>query len=539
MLAAAPGAQAREFALVSIDPESFRGVQRIADMGVDIWDTLGGRVTAAVTPNELDRLGKAGFSWTVLYPTRRALELSIPRVTGPLAVNYRTHDQVVAELQRIASQYPSLAKLVSLGTTYEGRTIWALKISEKAHLDRTVPRVLFCGEHHAREWISVEVPLRLADYIASNYASDPQLQKRLNQTELWIAPMVNPDGYVYSWSVDRWWRKNRRPVGSGYYGVDLNRNYGYHWGGSGASPDPSDETYRGPSAFSEKETQALRDLMLARQFHASMSYHNYSQLVLWPWGYTTAPAPDASTLSSLGSQMASLICAVHGYYYTPEQAAQLYLTSGSSDDWFYGAEGVFAYTTEVRPLGYPYFELPPDQIVPTFEENLPAAMKIIDRTDTASPTIGIEVFTNRVDASFAITGQATYSGSGAHWLKTGAPNGSYTINYGPVSGWIAPPSENGSVNSSLLAFEGNYAPDYRPIAELKTRSDGQPASVQSKTVTAVFNGFFYVEESNRTSAIRVNSANPQVEGSLVNVIGTITTSNGERAIDAQSVTPAD
>jgi len=537
-LAGAPAA-AREFSLVSIDPGNAAGVQRIADMGIDIWDTLASRVTAAVTPDQLDRLRKEGFSWSVLYPTRRALEMSMPRIAGPLTVNYRNHDQVVAELQRIAAQYPAIAKLVSLGTTYEGRPIWALKITETVHLDRTVPRVLFCGEHHAREWIAVEVPLRLADHIASNYASDPQLQRKLNQTELWIAPMVNPDGYVYSWTADRWWRKNRKPVGSGYYGVDLNRNYGYQWGGSGSSGDPSSDTYRGPSAFSEKETQALRDLMLARQFRASMSYHNYSQLVLWPWGYTTNPAPDASALSTLGSQMASLIYAVHGYYYTPQQSCQLYLTSGCSDDWFYGVEGVFAYTTEVRPVGYPYFELPPDQIVPTFEENLPAAMKLIDWTDTTSPTVGIEVFTNRADAAFTVTGPATYSGSGTHWMQTGTPNGSYTISYGPVSGWITPIPDTGSVNSSLLTFEGAYTPDYRPIAELKTRADSQPASVQSKIVTAVFNGFFYLEESNRTTAMRVNWPNtPPAEGSLVNVVGAITTSEGERAIQAESVTTA-
>ena len=283
----------QERSIVSIDAGS--RVQEIADLGIDIWSVSAGYVTAAVAPDELQQIHDLGFQWKVLFASVAQFERSVAVAAVPQAVDYRNHDQVVAEMQRIATEYPTIAKLYNLGTTYENRTIWALKISEKANLDRTVPRVLYCGEHHAREWISVEVPLRLADYIVSSYATDQTMQLRLNQAEIWVVPMVNPDGYAYSWgSGHRNWRKNRKPVGSGCYGVDDNRNYGYHWGQSGSSGSPCNETYRGTSAFSEKETQAIRDLMLARQFYSLLSFHNYEQLVMWPWGYTTSAPPDAA-----------------------------------------------------------------------------------------------------------------------------------------------------------------------------------------------------------------------------------------------------
>lgn len=537
---AVSSAGAREFSVVAINAGDPAAVQRIADQGIDIWAVSGGTVTAAVTAEQLAWIQGQDFIWTMLFTSRAELDRTIRAAALPAAISYRNHDQVVAEMQHIAAQYPAIARLYNLGTTYENRPVWALKITEKAYLDRSVPRILYCGEHHAREWISVEVPLRLADYIASNYATSPALQRRLNQGEIWIVPMVNPDGYLYSWTNDRWWRKNRRPVGS-YYGVDLNRNYGYHWGEGGSSSDPSSEIYRGPSAFSEKETQAIRDLMLSRQFYSLITYHNYSQLILWPWGYTTSPAPDAATFSSLGGQMASLIAAVHGFNYTPEQSSTLYITSGDTCDWAYGVEAatgvetVTPFTIELRPVGYPYFELPPDQIIPTFEENLPAAMYLLDWTETGNPTVGIEVFTNLPVASFNITGPTNYSGSGTHWLQTGVPNGSYAIAYNSVPGWVPPPPDGGSVNSTLLSFEANYTPDYRRISELKGRADGEPAALQAKTVTAVFAGYFYVEETDNSSGIRVNWPTPPAEGSSVNVIGTMTTESGERAINAQTV----
>jgi len=159
----------------------------------------------------------------------------------------------------------------------------------------------------------------------------------------------------------------------------LNRNYSYQWGGPGSSGDTFSETYRGPSPFSEPESQVVRDFLQQVTPKALISYHNYSQLVLYPWGYTNSPAPDKVLLDNLAVAMADKIRAVHGKNYTPGQASTLYLASGDTTDWLYALFSVPAYTIELRPSGFiPGFELPEDEIQPTFEENLPAALFLID-----------------------------------------------------------------------------------------------------------------------------------------------------------------
>ena len=141
--------------------------------------------------------------------------------------------------------------------------------------------------------------------------------------------MLNPDGHQYSVTTNRLWRKNRRNNGDGTFGVDLNRNYGHNWGGPGSSGDTFSDIYRGPSAFSEPETQAARNFMQQVNPSAVISYHNFSQLVLYPWGNTNSPPPDETLLNQLAVEMANKIRAVHGENYTPQQASDLYLASGA------------------------------------------------------------------------------------------------------------------------------------------------------------------------------------------------------------------
>ena len=191
--------------------------------------------------------------------------------------------------------------------------------------------------------------------------------------------MVNPDGHQYSVTSQRLWRKNRRNNGDGTFGVDLNRNYGHQWGGPGSSGDTFSDIYRGRSAFSEPETQAVRDFLQAHAPKALISYHNFSQLILYPWGYTHNPAPDEGLLNNLAVALADRIRTVHGQNYTPEQASDLYLASGDTTDWLYSLLAVPAFTIELRPVNsFPGFELPESQIQPTFEENLSAALYLMD-----------------------------------------------------------------------------------------------------------------------------------------------------------------
>lgn len=308
----------------------------------------------------------------------------------PDAGLYHTYAEINDELHKLAAAHPQIAQVSSIGKSVEGRDLWALKISDNVAQDEPEAETVFLGGHHAREWIAVDVPFLLASQLVNQYGTDTTITRLVNQSEIWIVPMVNPDGHQYSVTNDRLWRKNRRNNGDGTFGVDLNRNYGYQWGGPGSSGDTFSEIYRGPAPFSEPETQAVRDFLQQRQTRALISYHNFSQLVLYPWGYTNAPAPDAPLLQSLAVAIADRIRVVHAVTYTPQQSAELYLASGDTTDWLYGVRNVPSFTIELRPRSsFPGFELPESEITPTFEENLPAALFLIDWSirQSTPPTI--------------------------------------------------------------------------------------------------------------------------------------------------------
>lgn len=319
------------------------------------------------------------FSALICLPLFFAGTCDTPPPGPPDAGLYHTNDEVEQELRALEAAFPDIAKVFDLGESGEQRRIWAIKISDNVAAEEGEPEVLFVGGHHAREWIAVDVPLLLAKHLATQYRSDSAVRNLVDNGEIWVVPLLNPDGHQYSVTNDRLWRKNRRNNGDGTFGVDLNRNYSFEWGGPGSSGDTFSETYRGPSAFSEPETQVIRDLANGHDFLAMISYHNYSQLVLFPWGHTNAPAPDEALLSQLATTMADSILNVHGKRYVPEQSSDLYLASGDATDWLYGETRVPSYTIELRPRSSrPGFLLPESEIQPTFEENLPAALFLIE-----------------------------------------------------------------------------------------------------------------------------------------------------------------
>jgi hypothetical protein len=186
---------------------------------------------------------------------------------------YHTLAEVKSELDAAATAHPDLARLSSLGKTCEGRDIWAIRIGSAPDGQR--PAFLFTGATHAREWISIEVSMEIVKHLVQGYSTDPDVKKLVDEREVWVIPVVNPDGVYYSQTEYKLWRKNRRPNGNGQYGVDLNRNYGYQWGGQGASANIGENTYRGPEPFSEPETRAIRDLARAKKFVAALSFHSY------------------------------------------------------------------------------------------------------------------------------------------------------------------------------------------------------------------------------------------------------------------------
>lgn len=285
---------------------------------------------------------------------------------------YHTQEEVYAELDSIADAHPDICRLESIGLSIENRDIWALKISDNVGITEDEPRILYVGCHHAREVITVEVPLYIMFWLVDNYGSDSLATYLVNNREIWIVPLINPDGREYVQNVGDW-RKNRRRNYDGTYGVDLNRNYSYMWGydNQGSSPNPGDETYRGTAGFSEPETQAIRDLLINYEFDACISYHSYGKYILYPWGYIPAICPDDDIYAALADSMSKF----NGYTWGPAGMI-LYVTNGDSDDWMYGDTAiknrVFSMSVEVGTSFYP----PTSSIIPLCEENLQPALLV-------------------------------------------------------------------------------------------------------------------------------------------------------------------
>lgn len=293
--------------------------------------------------------------------------------------NYRPLAEIHSYIQQLAADNPNLASTFTLGTSPGADGVQynlpGIRISSPdlpGNPRSARPQIFFNGCQHAREWVSPATVTYIADQLLEQYATNPRVRAVLDNVEFLIVPVVNPEGYVHSWTTDRLWRKNRRNNGDGTRGVDLNRNWGFQWGlNSGSSAATNSETYRGTAAFSEVETQRLRDFITANtRIRAHIDYHSFSQLILSPWGYVAATPTDNSVFAELNPQMSSAIGGVALQTYRAGPAgATLYLASGIAPDWAFGSRGIWSWTIELRDAGQFGFVLPPDQILPTGREN--------------------------------------------------------------------------------------------------------------------------------------------------------------------------
>lgn len=355
----------------------------LAGMNLDLLMEKDNKIYVVAGPEDLFQLRARNIPFTVespkLFPSDQN-GLSLPSgVNG----EFHSYAELEQDLMALANTYPDLAMVVDIGDSLEGRNIYALKISDNAWVEENEAAVIFLGCHHAREWISVEVPYLLGKYLVENYSVDSEVKRLVDSCAIWIIPLVNPDGLEYSIHFYRYWRKNRRDNGDGTFGVDLNRNYGYEWGHDnlGSSPDPSSEVYRGPGPFSEPEVQIIRDFIDQKEFQALVSYHSFSQVILYPWGYTASPSNQEALLYEIAENMSALMEPVNGRYYEPERSgASFYLTNGDTTDWSFGRFGIPSYTVELPPdneLKGEFFN-PESDIQPIFNENLPAMIYLID-----------------------------------------------------------------------------------------------------------------------------------------------------------------
>jgi hypothetical protein len=295
---------------------------------------------------------------------------------------FHSYSEIEHDLLALENTYPHLAKVYDIGDSLEGRNIYALKISDNVHMEENEARIILIGCHHAREWISVEVPYYIAKYLVENYDSQPEIKNLVDKSETWFIPLLNPDGLEYSINFYRYWRKNRRNNNDGTYGVDLNRNYGFEWGydNEGSSPDSNSNIFRGMAPFSEPESQAVRDLFAQNDFRALISFHSYSQIILYPWGHIPEPSESESLLNSIAASMASLMEPVNGRAYDFARAgADFYLANGTTTDWSFGNFGIPSFTFELPPednLHGGFFNAE-EEIQLIFNENLPAALFLI------------------------------------------------------------------------------------------------------------------------------------------------------------------
>ncbi|KAI8605691.1 hypothetical protein EDD21DRAFT_299163 [Dissophora ornata] len=309
--------------------------------------------------------------------------------------NYHEHAEIKDFYLQLADDYPNLITYIpSIGKTVEGRDIFAIKLTAKEEDGsvREKPQIWWQGLQHAREWAGGSTVQYLSHHLSTNYGKNDNITAILRDTEFIIVPIMNIDGYDYTWTRNRLWRKNRRSNGMGAWGVDLNRNWDDHFAEGGSSGFPWSETYHGPHAASEPEVQAMQDFFgQQKRIVGAIDFHCYSQLVLRPEGWTTAPSPHEKEHKYVGDKIVSIIKGVHGKKYISEPSVALYKTTGAGSDWFYGEKAteanngqrVYSYTIELRPSdtnpgGRSGFILPPEEIIPLGEEIAKAMEFFVD-----------------------------------------------------------------------------------------------------------------------------------------------------------------
>jgi len=368
----------QNFKKIKIFINSNSDLQKVYSLYIDLEHSSSdkeGELILFVDENEFQSISNSGLNYEVLVDDWFAYYKSLPvpseaekelikmesekyySVTGfdfGSMGGYYTLAEIEADLDEMFQLYPNLiTQKFSIGTSIEGRTIWAVKISDNPNINENEPAVGFDALVHAREPQSMATQMYFMWYLLENYGTDPEATYLVNNREIYCVPCFNPDGYEYNRQNNPngggMWRKNRRNNGNGCYGIDLNRNFSYKWGYDdiGSSPDPCDETYRGASAFSEPEAEAIRDLANLKNYGTHFNMHSYGGYILYPWGYI-----DSETLDSLTyREFAQLLTSYSGYAYGSGSQLLGYPSNGAIRDWMYGEQftknKTFGYTIEI------------------------------------------------------------------------------------------------------------------------------------------------------------------------------------------------
>ncbi len=421
---------------------------------VDHFHQQNNKIIAEISQSDLNLLRENGIKFKIDI---RNLEKRIPKLNKkidkqnaksnvllavPTPTNFElgtmggffTFNEATAALDKMRQLYPELITIKSsIGTTAQGRSMWMVKISDNADIDEDEDEMLFNSIHHAREPMGLSQNIFYMWYLLENYATDEEVKLLVDNTELYFIPVVNPDGYTYNQQTNPngggFWRKNRSNNGNGTFGVDLNRNYSYEWGG--ASNNTNSQTYQGPSAFSELETQAIRDFTNQHEFIAALNYHSFSDLLIHPWGYSSNTfTPDQNTFVAMGGYMTEENSYAVG---TPNQTVG-YNATGNSDDWMYGEQSskpkILSLTPEVGSSSDGFWPAS-SRIIPlcndAFELNIKITRMIARYAKVIPSTTDQTLSTNTGKVNFSIR---RFSLNQSNWTVSLSSNSSFVSSIG-------------------------------------------------------------------------------------------------------------
>ncbi|KAI0873322.1 hypothetical protein GGS24DRAFT_399836 [Hypoxylon argillaceum] len=288
---------------------------------------------------------------------------------------YHPYADHLTYLKSLQAAFPSNSELITAGTSFEGRTIQGIHLWGSGGKG-SKPAIYYNGNVHAREWITSMVVEYITYQLINNYSNDTAVKAVLDNYDFYILPIVNPDGFLYSQTTTRLWRKNRQTrSGTTAVGTDVNRNWPYKWDGEGSSTSPGSETYRGVAAGDTPENTGIRTygdkLGAGKGIKLYIDWHSYGQYILTPYGYScSAKAPNQSKQDTLAKNTGAAIAKIHGTQFTTGQTCTtLYATAGGSNDYFTDVTvAELAWAIELRDTGRYGFVLPADQIIATGEE---------------------------------------------------------------------------------------------------------------------------------------------------------------------------
>lgn len=379
------------YKLYEITPQTKEDVDFLHKFGeekFDIWRegrTIGQPTDIMVAPEDQEyfenELTKHGLPYEIVVEDvetilqKEKLERGMTRSLQAGDITFSSYmflEEHMAYLRRLANDYSDIVTVESIGQSYEGRDILLLKLSSGQNSANPKPAIFIDAGIHCREWIAPPVALYAIHQLVEN-ASNAHLYENI---DWYILPNWNVDGYEYTTTENRLWRKNRRLTeGAACYGTDLNRNFGYEWMFGGASDNPCAETFAGPEPFSEPEAQAFRDWFLANNEHIKLylSFHSFGELLLYPWSYDYIVTDNTDELYELAVKAVTAIenaSEMGSSYYVNSSAVGLYQAAGVTTDWVYAEAGVeLSYIYELPNGDAPYwFMIPARQILPVVRE---------------------------------------------------------------------------------------------------------------------------------------------------------------------------